>query len=363
MKQTRVAILIGASLSLAACSSGPKGQASGDFDYADMEQGTELSTPDNLEQPRQRSDFRIPSPDSLQGPVGREVNVSAPRLIRPVALGSRILENETESRVYFDVVDGMGGSVENFVWRAAENVLQRRKISWQQVNSTTWLTETISRAEEIDAEDSSFWDFSEQSTQKIEQQFRYRLTQQPAEHGRTTALTIDLQEAEQSVNQSATEMPQLLQNNIEVALLNAIISEVNRQQQQSVMNQGNQVVPVELGTNNKQQAALIIDMSFENTWPLVGLALEQIGLSVDDLNREAGTYFVDYSAPDTGFFFIGGDDYEALNIAEGEYEVRLEEYNEATSLTAVRDGDFVDEQWLEAIQSALADALQEQNQR
>ncbi|MGM0481881.1 MAG: outer membrane protein assembly factor BamC [Pseudomonadota bacterium] len=363
MKLTRVAVLIGASFTLAACSSGPKGQASGDFDYAEMQQTADLSIPDNLQPPPERSKYRIPATESLQGPVGSKVNVSAPRLIRPVALGSRVLENEQQSTVYFDVVDGMGRSVEDFIWRAAEDVLQRRQMGWQQVNSTTWLTETVSRTHEMDTGDSSFWDFSEQSTQQLEQSFRYQLSQQPAEHGRTTALTIELKDAEQSLGQSPQEMPELLQNNVEVALLNAIISEVNRQQQQAVIDQGNQVVPVALGTDNKQQAALIIDMRFENAWPLAGLALEEIGLAVDDLNRDAGTYFVDYTAPDSGFMFIGGDDYEALGIAEGEYEVRLEEYDDATSLTVVRDGEFVDEQWLSAIQTALAKALQEQNQR
>lgn len=363
MKLTRVATVVAAATALSACSSGPKEQASGDFDYAQMNQPSALVVPSELEAPETESDYEVPANQIAAGNVGADVNVMSPRLVRPVALGSRVLENEQQTTVYFDVVDGMGGAVVDFVWRAAENVLQRRNIQWQQVDQTTWLSEPVTRAMELEAEDSSFWDFGENSTRRLERSYRYQLSQDPASHGRTTSLTIDLKDVTEKRDGKAQPMSELLQTNTEVALLNAVISEVNRLQQEGVIAEGNQVVPLTLATNNKQQPAFIIGMSFENAWPLTGLALDQIGLMVDDLNRDAGTYFVEYSKPDSGFLFMGGDDYEALDIEEGEYEVRLVEYNDDTSMTVLRDGEVVSEAWLKAIENAFADALQEQNQR
>ena len=256
----------------------------------------------------------------------------------------------------------MRASVTEFVWRAAETVLQRRGIEWQQQQTNVWLSEPVSRTYTADDED-SFWDFSDQPLTRLERQFRYRLVQDPADHQRTTTLSIELEDATERRNGSTVAMPQIRQANTEVTLLNEIISEVNRMQQQAVIDLGNQVVPLNLATNNKQEPAFIIGMSFENAWPLTGLALDDIGLVVDDLNRDAGTYFVEYTAPDTGFLFIGGDDYEALDIEEGEYEVRLVEFDDDTSMTVLQDGESVSAAWLEAIENAFASALQEQNQR
>lgn len=363
MKLSRIAAAIAAVSALTACSVGPKEKASGDFDYAEMNQPQALSIPGELHDPQQNSNYQVPADQEYQGPVGEQVNILSPRLIRPVALGSRVLENEQKSTVYFDVVDGMGRSVSDFVWQAAEQVLKRHQLQWRQVDDNTWLTEPSSEQQELEVEDSSFWDFSDTETRQLERSYRFQLSQDPAPHGRTTSLTIDLKGAEQSIDGNNQTMPQLLQENIEVSLLNNIISEVNRLQQKGVLNQGNQLVPLSLAENSKQQPAFIIGMRFDNAWPLAGLALDEIGLVVDDLNREAGTYFVEYSEPDSGFLFMGGDDYEALPIEEGEYEVRLEEFNDETSMTVLKDGNLVTTQWLQSIEEAFAQALQEQNQR
>lgn len=362
MKFTRVATVVAATIAVSACSSGPKEQASGDFDYVEINQSASLTIPGQLEKPANPGDYRVETEKQYPGAVGGNVNVMSPRLVRPVALGSRVLENEQQSTVYFDVVDGMGRSVADFVWRAAERVLERRGISWQQQAEHRWLTEPVSRAVEID-DDSSFWDFTDSETRQLQRSFRYQLQQQPAEHQRTTSLTIDLVDATEKQDGQTVPMSDIRQTNTEVMLLNAIISEVNRLQQQAVLDQGNQVVPLSLASNNNQEPAFIIGMNFENAWPLAGLALEAIGLTVDDLNRDAGTYFVEYSAPDSGFLFMGGDDYDALDIEEGEYEVRLVEYNDDTAMTVVKDGEVVPAAWLQAIEDAFATALQEQNQR
>lgn len=362
MKFTRVATVVAATIAVSACSSGPKEQASGDFDYTEINQRSSLTIPEPMAQPEYSDDYRVPADKQFPGAVGGDVNVMSPRLVRPVALGSRVLENEQQSTVYFDVVDGMGRSVSDFVWRAAERVLERRGIRWQQQTEHRWLSEPVSRAVEIE-DDSSFWDFSDNESRQLQRQFRYQLAQEPAAHQRTTSLTIDLVDATEQHDGQTVAMSDIRQTNTEVMLLNAIISEVNRMQQQAVLDQGNQVVPLSLSTNNKQEAIFVIGMNFENAWPLAGLALEEIGLIVDDLNRDAGTYFVEYSEPDSGFLFMGGDDYDALDIEEGEYEVRLVEYNDDTAMTVVKDGEVVSAAWLQAIEDAFATALQEQNQR
>ena len=50
-----------------------------------------------------------------------------------------------------------------------------------------------------------------------------------------------------------------------------------------------------------------LDEGFDRAWRRVGLALDRTGFTVEDRNRNEGTYFVRYVAPDTekkepGFF-------------------------------------------------------------
>lgn len=362
MKFFRVASLVAATAVLSACSGSPKEQASGDFDYTTMNKPTSLTIPASLQQPATATEYPIPTDRGVNGPVGKKVNVMSPRLVRPIALGSRVLEDEQQSRAYFDIVDGMGDSVTEFVWQATANVLERQDIEWQQATENEWLTEQVSTVQSVDESD-SFWRFSDAGGNQIERKFRYKLTQQPAEHQRTTALNVTLVDAVEQRSGSAEPLTAIAQANTEVVLLNDIISEVNRLQQQGVLAQGNQVVPLSLQQNDAQQPAFIIGMSFENAWPLAGLALNDIGLEVDDLNRDAGTYFVEYTAPDNGFLFIGGDDYEPLDIEESEYEIRLVEFNDDTAMTVLKEGEVVSEAWLQAIEEAFARALQAQNQR
>ncbi|MGM0524575.1 MAG: outer membrane protein assembly factor BamC [Pseudomonadota bacterium] len=365
MKLTRVATLVATALAVSACSSSPKEQASGDFGYAKAQQPGKLEIPSELDKPSDQSNYRIPVEREFEGPIGQQVNVSSPRLIRTVASGSRVLEDERQSTVYFDVVDGMNNNVVDFVWQATNNVLQRHQLQWQKNNEDSWLTEPVNSVSEFEIEDqdASFWSFSDETDYRIENSFRYKIQQDPADHRRTTALTIELTDAEQLENGSPQAIPELTRNNIEVDLLNKIISEVNRLQQQAVAGQRNQQVPLELATNKNDQPAFIMELGFDNAWPLTGLALEQIGLIVDDLNRDTGVYYVEYSEPESGFLFIGGDDYEPLDIEEGDYEVRLVEFGNDTSVTVMRDGEPVPEQWLRTIQTAFENALKEQNKR
>lgn len=362
MKFTRVAAAVAAAVVVSACSSNNNERASGDFDYVQDSQPSALQVPADLEQPQNKSGYKVPNAD-VDGPVGEQVNVTAPDLIRPIALGSRVLENEQQSTVYFDVVEGMDQPIVESVWLAAERVLQRHQLQWQQSGANTWVTETVSRTDQLEIEDANFWSFEGDANKTLEREFRYQLTQQPAEHGRTTALTVELVDAQQTLEGRQRSVPALTQSNLEVELVNKVISELNRLHQEKVQERSGTEVPLRIATNTSQQPAFIVGKSFENAWPLTGQALEQIGLIIDDLNRDAGTYFVEYSEPDSGFLFIGGDDYEPLAIAEGEYEVRLVEFDDDTSVTILQEGEPLSAETLASLQQAFQQALQQQNQR
>ncbi|HAE90923.1 MAG TPA: hypothetical protein DCR58_04050 [Idiomarina baltica] len=353
-----------AMITLASCSSIEKEQANGDFDYVNLKQRPELNVPSGLETPDYSNSYKIPAADT-SGPIGEEVRVVSPRQVHPIALGSRVLENEKQARVYFDLVEGMSDSIVNTVWTAAEQVLDRKGLTFTKTGENQWTTELLTTEDEYEAEgDGGWWLLGDgDTTVSLEQSFRYVLTQAPETHGRTTALEVTLADVSQKVNGDRTEMAELTQHNLSVDLLNKVVSQVNRVHQQSIQQSREAGVPVSVSTNAKQQPVFVVELDFDDAWVLTGQALEQIGLSIDDLNREAGTYFVEYTEPDSGFLFIGGDDYESLGIPEGNYEIRLVEFGDDTAISVWSNDEVVDQAWLESVKPALEQALKVASQQ
>lgn len=53
-------------------------------------------------------------------------------------------------------------------------------------------------------------------------------------------------------------------------------------------------------STNAEGSALLIDEGFARAWRLAGLALDRVGFTVQDRNRDAGVYYVRYSDPEAG---------------------------------------------------------------
>lgn len=360
MKLSRLALIGVAATVVAGCSSVEKERASGGFDYVNIQPTATLDIPEGLEAPEKGTKYRIPDTNVDSALIGRRVNITAPQQVRPIALGSRVLETETETRAYFDIVDGMGESVTEFVRDAAKDVLERRNIEWEKVGENVWLTEKMTVEQSIEGE-GGFFGIGGESGSVLERTFRYELTQQTEPHQRSTSLRVDVNDFSQSLDGQEKKVAPLVIRNLEVDLLNAIISEVNRDQQLAVARQKAEGVDTLLSKTDAGHSVYIIKDGFEQTWPLVNLVLQDIGFDVEDLNRETGTYFVEYSEPGSGFLFMGGDDYEDLGIAEGEYEVRLLEEGEDTSVTVYQNDEIVSDEWVNKVFEAFKNSVKQQS--
>jgi len=361
MKLSRLAWMGVAAVVVTGCSSVEKERASGGFEYVNIQSTATLNIPGDLEQPKKGTQYQIPETEIASGPIGYRVNIMSPQQVRPLGLGSRVLETETETRVYFDIVDGMGDSVTEFVRQAAFDVLQRRNIEWQEAGENRWLTEQMTVQQTIDGE-GGFLGFGGESDKDLERTFRYELTQETESHQRSTALKVDVNDFTQVLGGEQQEVAPLIVRNLEADLLNAVISEVNRKQQLAVAREKAAGIETLKAEAAEGHSVFIVEDSFDQAWPLVNLALQEIGFEVEDLNRETGTYFVEYSEPGSGFLFIGGDDYDDLGIAEGEYEFRLLEDGENTSVTVYQNDEIVSDEWINQVFEAFKVAIKQQSQ-
>ncbi|MDV6314951.1 outer membrane protein assembly factor BamC [Idiomarina sp. HP20-50] len=360
MKLSRLALIGVVAAVVTGCSSVEKERASGGFDYVNIQPTAALDIPQGLEEPEKGTKYRIPDTNADSSMVGRRVNITAPQQVRPIALGARVSESETETRVYFDIVDGMGDSVTEFVRAAAKDVLERRNIAWENVGENRWLTEQMTVEQSIEGE-GGFLGIGGESESVLERTFRYELIQQTESHQRSTSLQVNVDDFSQNIDGKQKKVAPLVVRNLEADLLNAIISEVNREQQMAVARQKAEGIDTLLSKTSAGHSVFIVKDSFEQVWPLVNLVLEDIGFDVEDLNRESGTYFVEYSEPGSGFLFMGGDDYEALGIAEGEYEFRLLEEGEDTSVTVYQNDEVVSDEWVNKVFEAFKNSVKKQS--
>lgn len=65
---------------------------------------------------------------------------------------------------------------------------------------------------------------------------------------------------------------------------------------------------------NKEGTSLVVNEAFDRSWRRVGLALDRIGFTVEDRNREQGIYFVRYVNPDVDRKKKGEDEGILSNI-------------------------------------------------
>ena len=92
-------------------------------------------------------------------------------------------------------------------------------------------------------------------------------------------------------------------------------------------------------------SSLLINDGFDRAWRLAGLALDRVGFTVQDRNRDAGTYYVRYSDPeaDSGekkgwlsklAFWNSSDKVAPKDVV---YQVQVKASGDAQSVVTVHD--------------------------
>lgn len=328
-------VLAGATTVLvSACSFTPKEQAEGKFDYTKLQTDTQIQPAPNKQLPALTNRYAIPDAEK-EAPIGKNVPILAPTLVWPVAEGSRVEENETQVRVFFDELDGMS-DVEQYVWQGVLQALRTRGVSLeQQVEKefvvTDWLTDSFTYGEE-EAE--------------VTVSRKIKIALDTAEHGRTTALTSTVSKREiVSDNDVIISVNYLGFQDREAAakVLNTVISEIGITQQKGVADiDDDGSVVIDMGFDEDGYASIMIGASFSYTWALMQEVLPELGFEVNDFNQQTGRYYTTYNSEDSGFLFWGNSSEGKLTLPNGDYEVKVTGDRSRTSITLFRDNKAIE---------------------
>lgn len=335
------------------CSFTPQEQADGGFEYTEAQLTDGLKPAPNKGLPAPSNRFEVPDVDGNL-PVGPQVNIQAPVLVRPTAAGSRIDESEQRVRIYFDELEDMS-NLSSFVWEGVTKALNQRGVPVVNAEPEQRLVTGSVRSEREVSED--------ELVLVTERQFE--ITQETPDHGRTTAIEVTVLKSSESGAGAGRQPSVIADRNAAAMLLNDIVNEIAiAQQENRIFNRANQEINATAGFNADGFPAIVVEADFDTVWALMGQSLPELGFSIDDLNQSTGQYFTEYSKGAKGMSSLAfwRDEVEGkLDIADGDYMVRVTGDNETTTVTFHYNDEPLSAAEVNRIYAPVAATLRRQN--
>ncbi|MCC5856328.1 MAG: outer membrane protein assembly factor BamC [Idiomarina sp.] len=350
-------------LVLSACSS-QRDVADGSFDYLDALELEPLVLPEDMSMQNRRTRFLLPEPPQVDEPLlGTDLTIRPPRQIIPIAPGSRIEESVTESRIYFDSVEGID-DLKRWIWDQMIVVSENFETDFEADFDQGTITTERFRILQSSRAKPGFLNRirRERVVSESEQAFELKLT--VAAHGRSAALETVAVNPEWYVNDSRELNPLLLGRSLESLVLNRIATHLNRSYRLDRAQYTRDSIEIGTGETRIGDAALTMGADFNSVWVLLPGVFSELSITVNDLNQGEGLYFVTYSPQQSRLgrlaFWRRGPQgpLELRNNTEIEFSV--EEYDGVVYLAPRIDGEALSAEAIERWVPYFADAFRAQ---
>jgi len=309
-----------------------------------------VQVPGQLAQPAQDPTYKMEvaaydnNPDST--------NYRPPAQVLTVAKGSWVEETDKQARVFFDKNDGIV-DLNKFITESVKAVLAEQQTRVQKEDNTTGTIETDWYSI-IKPDDGWFADSAPVSQQ------RFIFTLEEKSHQRTASLSSKLVD----YKSTSEKLTPLLQQQLEVRALNQVIAEFDYRyrQLQVEMRKQQGIISLEMGFDNKGNAALVTEQDYSVIFERFSGFLERLSFTIVEINQEKGLITADYKKPESSVWdSIWGDELAELPIDEGQYQILVSRTKEGgTSLTWMDDnGATLEPGTMNDLQQALENALRQ----
>lgn len=328
IRKTTLALAV---IALAGCSSTSERRApDGGFAYTKVADQPPLTIPAGLHAPKGDGKYVIP-PAADKGPVGKAMDIRAPRLVLTVVDGSRIAEDEAGSKVEIDAREGEDNVV-TVINQRLDEWLKARNIPVASHNGNTIETDWFV-PNDMEGMIKNADDFP------VKRRFEIRVD--APQHARTAEVYVTSKGAERVAGDD-NDATIGSGERASVAVLNdwlGFYASRDTAHAKEIALAKFRPIAVTLGKNSSDLTALVLGADFERAWSRVPMVLEHMGFEIKDIDKSLGTYFVSYKGdPDSSFWsgIFGGDDKE-LSIKHGKYQIQLGEMGDNTSMTITND--------------------------
>lgn len=305
-----------------------------DYPYVDATQAPTLKVPDGIKTPKYSDEYKVPqlAPEIESSKIGRDLDISSPRLVLPIVSGSRIMEGSREAVVQFDQVDDKV-PLDKAIWDSLISYLDERGIGVvefdkeQQKLKTDWMI--------VDMDDDNPWYSWTKTERSVGQRFEFTLDVKP--HGRSATLYSKLVDYLETVeNDVIADIPPFQVRNNEIEVLNDVISHYEKLLVLADIKRLRKIaqgVPTELGFNSDGDSAYLVSASYDVTWPRLLLVMRKLGFNVKDLDKSTGLLFVNYAGVDEGWWNSLFSSETKLPLEQKSYRVFVKTQGDKTSIT------------------------------
>lgn len=337
MKKSLIVTAISACLVAGCASKVERRIASGTTDYATLPKITTTEVPAELHQPAVAPDYVIPDVKADSSAIyGRNLPVVSPSLVLPLARGTYITEDLTDTSVIFDKLD-TDLSVEELVLLQIDGHLKRAGIAYSkpEQDKLRYVTDWIVTYEDADT---SWYDFTSASTEVGR---RFELLINTATHGRSATLTVNLTDL---VIADGADMSQsidpFIKRDFEAEMINAVIQQFASQQ---ILDDEQRIAQIrsginsQLGFDDNGDSAIIINAQYDITWPKFQLVLRKLGFDVKDLDKSTGLLFVKYQGLDESWVKNLFGSSNELTIPKTDYRILIKKLTDDKSSVTFMD--------------------------
>ena len=318
----QVAVIVATAI-LASCSSSDEQQViNEDHQYVNTKEQPSLVLPQGATPIKVDETYTLPEHHS-KGAIGEALDLQSPPQLLALASGSRLDKKGVKNKIWFDrttVVEDLP----QFAFDALKGYLQQENAQGTQLNETKmssdtgWITDTI---------EGSIWPWADgdQSTS-----VRFKTEQAKSANGAVATVQanlIGLRKNGQDVPLSSLTPKDKLR--AEVQFMNGYIYYFQLSQEKLLKQKEVAKVSemtLRISNNAKGDSVFRSDKNADLVWVHFRSLLEEVGFSVDDVNRSERKLFVSYEQKEVGFWdSIWGksENQYAIDIPYGHYMVRV----------------------------------------
>lgn len=363
MKFWRGFAIAAISAAVAGCAT-QRDQAQGGFDYLELEERPPIVTPEGLSPLVQAPDYRIPSIERTDGPLGPSSSIRAPRQVMPLVPGSRIEDGSRSARIWFDAIDEMP-NVSDWVWEELLALVEEQQMPIADLQERDYLqTETIQRGQGSRSR-GGFWSGLRRDRIEFTAEYALHIDMDAPSHGRSAMLEVDASNVRYFEDGRERQAPLYLQRELEASFLNDLGMRMQRNFEAQRVAQVRATRALRHAESPQGDPAYALDTNFESGWVLMPGVFEYLGFELVDLNQTDGIYYVNYEPNGGGGFFSRlafwrSRDDGMLNLPRGRgYEFQLDGQGDVLYVVISYRGEVLDEETMDELFPVFAEAFSE----
>lgn len=368
MKFKVVFTVLTAALMASACSN-TRDVAEGEFDYVNAQVATPVARSGSLQVEDANNRFAVPEiPAQEEAALGAQVSIRPPQQVIAAAPGTRIEEGLRESRVYFDIVEGME-DLKAGVWRQMISVFDAFEMDYTRNEERGLLSSERFRTELYRTSRPGWRNRLTGEDIIAETELQVALEFTLARHGRSGVLEARVIEPQFYLDGELQPLPMNFARSYEARLLNNVSSAIARAYRSDRAVFARATMDVELGTTRAGQAAYTLSTDFATAWVLMPGVFSELNFRVDDLNQSEGMYYVSYEPfGDRGWLrrlaFWRSRESTPLGVQDGtEMTFSVDEIDGVVYIVPQIDGEAVSAETLAAWFPLVSDAFSVQQDR